>query len=170
MRPKNPSLPGNRARSTAFTPLSRLLTDGAHTLYSKRGRFKGSALEDPQSMPCDSELRHRVTVPTRLSMRYLIAVIASSLIFGFLVPRGVLLMASRPQQPQVVDAGSEARDSEGVQNAVGVGALHEDLRRRAVRQAVLNAANRVEASPCDTRQRRLLSDAFDAYQSHMAAT
>jgi hypothetical protein len=103
-------------------------------------------------------------------MRYLIAVIASSLIIGFLVPRGVLLMASRPQQPQVVDAGSEARDSESVQNAVGAGALHEDLRRRALRQAVLNAASRVEASPCDTRQRRLLSDAFDAYQRHMAAT
>jgi len=105
-------------------------------------------------------------------MRYLIAVIASSLIIGFLVPRGVLVMVSGRQQPQVVgaDAGSEARDREAVQNAVGAGKLQEDPRRRALRQAVLNAANRVEASPCDTRQRQVLSDVFDVYQRHMAAT
>ena len=105
-------------------------------------------------------------------MRYLIAAIAGSLLFGFLVPRAVLLVVTaRPQQPQViVQAGSEARDGEAVQNAVGAGALHEDPRRRALRQAVLNAANRVEASPCDTQQRRLLSDVFDTYQRHMAAT
>ena len=104
-------------------------------------------------------------------MRYLIAVIAASLLFGFLVPRGVLLIVSgRQQQPQVIVAGSEARDREAVQNAVGAGALHEDPGRRALRQAVLNAANRVEASPCDTRQRQVLSDTFDVYQRHMAAT
>ena len=104
-------------------------------------------------------------------MRYLIAVIAASLLFGFLVPRGVLLIVTgRQQQPQVVVAGSEARDGEAVQNAVGAGTLHEDPRRRALRQAVLNAANRVGASPCDTRQRRVLSDVFDAYRRQMAAT
>ena len=103
-------------------------------------------------------------------MRYLITLIASSLIIGFLVPRGVLLMVSSPRQPEIVDTGSEARDREAVQNAVGAGKLQEDPRRRALRQAVLNAANRVEASPCDTRQRSTLSSAFDAYRRHMAAT
>jgi len=103
-------------------------------------------------------------------MRYLITLIASSLIIGFLVPRGVLLMVSSPRQPEIVDTGSEARDREAVQNAVGAGKLQEDPRRRALRQAVLNAANRVEASPCDTRQRSALSSAFDAYRRHLAAT
>ena len=103
-------------------------------------------------------------------MRYLITLIASSLIIGFLVPRGVLLMVSSPRQPEIVDTGSEAHDREAVQNAVGAGKLQEDPRRRALRQAVLNAANRVEASPCDTRQRSALSSAFDAYRRHMAAT
>ena len=103
-------------------------------------------------------------------MRYLVALIASSLIIGFLVPRGVLLMVSSPRQPEIVDSGSEARDREAVQNAVGAGRLREDPRRHALRQAVLNAANRVKASPCDTQQRSALSSTFDAYRRHMAAT
>ena len=57
-----------------------------------------------------------------------------------------------------------------MQNAAAAGKLHEDPQRRALRQAVLNAANRAAASPCDTRQRRALSDAFDAYRRHSEAT
>lgn len=103
-------------------------------------------------------------------MRYLIAVIAAGLIISYLVPRAVLLLIHPAPPPQAVDAGNEARDREAVQNAEGAGKLHEDPRRRALRQAVLNAANRAEASPCDTRQRRALGDAFDVYRRHMAAT
>jgi hypothetical protein len=102
-------------------------------------------------------------------MRYLIAVIAGALIIWLLAPKGVPPIDPRPR-PQVVDAGSEASDREAVQNAVGAGKLHEDPQRRALRRAVLTAANRAEASPCDTRRRRELSDAFDAYHRHMAAT
>lgn len=103
-------------------------------------------------------------------MRYLIAVIAVGSIISFLVPRAVLLLIHPAPPPQAADAGSEARDREAVENAVGAGKLHEDPQRRALRQAVLNAANRAEASPCDTRQRRALSDAFDDFRRHMAAT
>ena len=105
-------------------------------------------------------------------MRTLIALIAVGLIIGYLVPKGVQVMASRPQEPQPVAAstGTAARDHASVKNAAGAGLLHEDPVRRVLRQAVLVAANRVDASPCDTRQRRVLSDAFDVYQRHMAAT
>lgn len=103
-------------------------------------------------------------------MRYLIAVIAVGSIISFLVPRAVLLLIHPAPPPQVADAGREARDREAVQNAVGAGKLHEDPERRALRRAVLTAANRAEASPCDTRLRRVLSDAFDVYRRHMAAT
>jgi len=103
-------------------------------------------------------------------MRTLIAVIAVGLIVGYLVPKGVQVMASRPPEPQEVAASTEASDRAAVKNAAGAGLLQEDPARRALRQAVLVAANRVDASPCDTQQRRRLSDAFDAYQRHMAAT
>jgi hypothetical protein len=81
-------------------------------------------------------------------MRYLIAVIVAGLIIGALVPRGVALLASNPPAPQAAPVNTEAQD----------------------RQALQNAANRVDASPCDTRQRQVLSDAFDAYTRHMTAT
>jgi hypothetical protein len=108
-------------------------------------------------------------------MRYLIAVLAVGSIISFLVPRAVLLVIHAAPPPQVADGGREtldreARDREAVQNAVGAGKLHEDPQRRALRQAVLNAANRAEHSPCDTRQRQALSDAFDAYRHHREAT
>jgi hypothetical protein len=103
-------------------------------------------------------------------MRTLIALIAVGLIVGYLVPKGVQVMASRPPEPQEVAVNTEAGDRAAVENAVGAGLLHEDPTRRALRQAVSDAANRVDASPCDTRQRRRLSDAFDAYQRHMDAT
>lgn len=102
-------------------------------------------------------------------MRYLVIVFAGGLIIWLLASKGVLPTDPAPRL-QLAGTGSEARDREAVQNAVGAGKLHEDPQRRALRRAVLNAANRVEASPCDTRQRRVLSDAFDAYQRHMAAT
>jgi hypothetical protein len=113
-------------------------------------------------------------VPMGLLMRYLVAAIVVGLTIWLLVPRAVLLIASNPRPP-VVDASAslakaEERRSQAVQNAVGAGKLHEDPQRHALRQAVLNAANRVEASPCDTRQRRALSEAFDIYSRHMTAT
>jgi hypothetical protein len=96
----------------------------------------------------------------RLSMRHLLAVIVSAVIFCALVPRAAPALA----------ADTEAQDREAVQNAAGSGRLHEDPERHALRQKVLNAANRVAASPCDTQQRQKLSEAFDAYQHHMQAT
>jgi hypothetical protein len=102
-------------------------------------------------------------------MRHLIAVIASGFIVWLLASKGVPPIDSGPR-PQVVHGGSEASDRQAVQNAVGAGKLHEDPQRRALRRAVLTAANRAEASPCDTRRRKELSDAFDAYHRHMAAT
>jgi hypothetical protein len=102
-------------------------------------------------------------------MRYLIAVIAGGLIIWLLASKGVPPIDPGPR-PQVVHGGSEASDRQAVQNAVGAGKLHEDPQRRALRRAVLTAANRAEASPCDTRRRKELSDAFDAYHRHMAAT
>jgi hypothetical protein len=102
-------------------------------------------------------------------MRYLIAAIAGALMIWLLAPRGVPPIDPGPR-PHIVQGGSEASDRLAVQNAVGAGKLHEDPQRHALRRAVLAAANRAEASPCDTRRRRELSDAFDAYQRHMAAT
>lgn len=88
-------------------------------------------------------------------MRRLPAVIASALILCAWAPAA---------------GASEAEDWQAVQNAENQGRLHQDPERRALRQAVLNAANLVEASPCDTRQRQKLNDAFDAYQRRMQAT
>ena len=88
-------------------------------------------------------------------MRHLFAVIVSAWTFCALVPPV---------------AASEAEDWQAVQNAENQGRIHQDPERRALRQAVLNAANRVEASPCDTQQRQKLNDAFDAYQHNMQAT
>jgi hypothetical protein len=106
-----------------------------------------------------------------LLMRYLIAVIVVGWIIAFLVPRGALLLIESSPRPQpVVTASTEARDRQAVESAVGAGTLHEDPQRRALRRAALNAANRVEASPCDTQQRRVLSEAYDAYRRHMEAT
>ena len=110
-----------------------------------------------------------------LSMRYLIAVLVVGSIISYFVPRGVLLLIHPAPPPEVADGGHaaldrEARDREAVQNAVDAGKLHEDPQRRALRQAVLSAANRAEHSPCDTRARQALSDAFDAYHRHIEAT
>jgi hypothetical protein len=102
-------------------------------------------------------------------MRYLIAAIVGAVMIWLLAPKGVPPVDPGPRA-QVVQGGSEASDRQAVQNAVGAGKLHEDPQRRALRRAVLAAANRAEASPCDTRRRRELSDAFDAYSRHMTAT
>jgi flagellar motility protein MotE (MotC chaperone) len=91
----------------------------------------------------------------RLPMRHVVAVIVSALTISALAPPA---------------AATEAEDWQAVQNAENQGRIHQDPERRALRQAVLNAANRVDASPCDTQQRQKLSDAFDTYQHHMQAT
>jgi hypothetical protein len=96
----------------------------------------------------------------RLPMRHFLTLIVSALAISALAPRAVPALA----------ADTEAQDHQAVENAVGAGRLHEDPERHALRQKVLNAANRVDASPCDTRQRQVLSEAFDAYQHHMQAT
>jgi hypothetical protein len=88
-------------------------------------------------------------------MRRLLALIASALTLCAVTPPA---------------GAGEAEDWQAVQNAENQGRLHQDPERRALRQAVLNAANLVEASPCDTRRRQSLNDAFDAYQQRLQAT
>jgi uncharacterized heparinase superfamily protein len=96
----------------------------------------------------------------RLPMRPLLTLIVSALAICTLAPRAMPALA----------ADTEAQDRDAVQNAAGSGRLHEDPERHALRQTVLNAANRVDASPCDTQQRQKLSEAFDGYQHHLQAT
>jgi hypothetical protein len=99
-----------------------------------------------------------------------LAVIVGALTFAAAMPRPAPALVADRQPFQVADLNSEQQDRQAVENAASSGRLHEDPERHALRQAVLNAANRVEASPCDTQQRQKLSDAFDAYQQHMQAT
>jgi hypothetical protein len=102
-------------------------------------------------------------------MRYLIIAIVGGMILWLLAPKAVP-PTGPGQRPQVVVGGSEASDRDALQKAVGAGKLHEDPKRHALRRAVLTAASRAESSPCDTRRRRELSDAFDVYRRHMEAT
>jgi hypothetical protein len=87
-------------------------------------------------------------------MRSLLAVILSALTLCALTPPA---------------AASEAEDWQAVKNAEGQGRVHQDPDRRALRQAVLNAASRVESSPCDTQQRQKLSEVFETYKHGMEA-
>lgn len=57
-----------------------------------------------------------------------------------------------------------------LRNAAAAGKLHEDPSRHPVRQAVLDAADRVVASPCDAQQRQALKDAFIAFLHQNGAT
>jgi hypothetical protein len=57
-----------------------------------------------------------------------------------------------------------------LRNALAAGKLHEDPQRHSIRQAVLEAADRVVASPCDTQQRQALKVAFIAFLHQMGAT
>jgi hypothetical protein len=54
-----------------------------------------------------------------------------------------------------------------VQNAAAAGKLHQDPELRELRQAIFNAASRVESSPCDARQRQTLREAVATYTREM---
>jgi hypothetical protein len=101
-------------------------------------------------------------------MRYLLApIVLCGLMIWLFAPWWT---PSAGPRPPAATAHTEAWDRQAVQSADGAGKLHEDPERRALRQALMNAANRAAASPCDTRLRQVLSDTFDTYRHHMTAT
>jgi hypothetical protein len=103
-------------------------------------------------------------------MRYLLPpIVLCGLMVWLFLPWG-LATADRGPPPPPVAAWSEAQDRHAVEQAAGAGKLHEDPERHALRQAVASAANHVQASPCNTSLRQALSDTFDVYRRHMAAT
>jgi hypothetical protein len=60
-------------------------------------------------------------------------------------------------------------DREALKDAAESGRLREDPQRRALRQAILRAADREEASPCDNRLRQALGEAIAAFFTNVTA-
>jgi hypothetical protein len=89
-------------------------------------------------------------------MRFVIAVVVVCGLIAWLV-------ASRtPAGPGI---NPRPGDVAALDNAAAAGKLHQDPERRVLRQSILDAANRVEASPCDPQRRREMVQAATAFNA-----
>lgn len=97
-------------------------------------------------------------------MRYLLALIV---VCGL----ALFMLISQWRQPgqgvTVTLFPQDVAERAAVQNAAAAGQLRQDPELRELRQAIFNAANRVEASPCDSRQRQALREAVQTYTREM---
>jgi hypothetical protein len=91
-------------------------------------------------------------------MRYLLALI---------VVCGLALFMLSGQHFTVKPFAQGIPDRAAVQNAAAAGRLRQDPELRELRQAILNAASRVESSPCDARQRQALRVTVETYTREM---
>jgi hypothetical protein len=92
---------------------------------------------------------------------------AGSLVMGWLwagAPEPWLLLTALDPEPAPAPTFRQAIDDDAlIREAVRNGQVKEDPARRAIRQGVLQAARRLEQSPCDDQRRREMGAAIGKF-------